>query len=130
MGARGPARRCRREDALAFIVDELASKGASPTYEELAKALGVSKTRARQLVDQLIALGVLEKVPGALRALRIRDVVRARQLLAEFAGLLGWTVAGPLGALEIPDTPRRRGKPCPRVQLPVLPPFEHLPDPD
>ena len=110
----------RRDEALAYIVDRLVKTGTSPSYDEIGRQLGVSKPRARELVDELIAGGVIEKTPGAMRGLRVRDVVRAREIAADFARSLGWTVAAPM-ALDLQP-------PFPQVQLPMLPPFEHLPD--
>ena len=112
----------RRDEALAFIIDRLVKTGTSPSYEELGRQLGVSKVRAQELVRQLIADGVIEKTSGAQRALRVRDVVHARAIVVEFARSLGWTVAVPMGATVPP--------PFPHVHLPMLPPFEHLPDVD
>lgn len=130
MGAQGTAKPRRRDEALAFIIDRLVKTGSSPTFEEIGAELGVSKARAQQLVDQLITHGIIEKVPGAQRALRIRDVVHARRLLDEFMRALGWAVAAPLGTLEQPIDAPVPLKPLPHVQLPVLPAFEHLPDLD
>lgn len=109
----------RRDEALAFIIDRLVRTGTSPSIREIARELGVSKARAEELVEQLIGAGVLAKTPGAQRGLRVRDVARARDLAAAFARSLGWIVATPLGELQ---------QTCPHVQLPMLPPFEHLPD--
>lgn len=109
----------RRDEALAFIIDRLVKTGTAPSYDEIGRELRVSKIRARQLVDQLIADGTIEKTPGSQRALRIRDVVHARWIIDQFARSLGWIVASPLGELQ---------PPLPQVQLPVLPPFEHLPE--
>ncbi len=110
----------RRDEALAFIIDRLVKTGSAPSYDEIGRQLRVSKPRARELVDQLIADGVIEKTPGAMRGLRVRDVVHARQIAGEFARSLGWTISAPMGFDLLP--------PFPQVQLPILPPFEHLPD--
>jgi SOS-response transcriptional repressor LexA len=110
----------RRDEALAFIIDRLVKTGTSPSYDEVARELSVSKPRAQELVKQLIADGVIEKTPGAQRALRIRDVVRARSIVEQFARSLGWTVA--------PQLSFELQKPFTHVQLPMLPAFEHLPD--
>ncbi len=125
----------RRDEALAIIVDSLARHGSSPTFEEIGKRLQppVCKRRAIQIVDQLIERGIIEKVPGAIRALRVRDVAYARQIAAQYARKIGWTVAVPGGDLEQP--PEVVMIPAslytlPSVQLHVLAPFEHLPDPD
>lgn len=116
----------RRDEALAYIINRLVRTGTAPSYEEIARALVVSKPRAQQLVDQLIGDGVIEKTPGAQRALRVRDVTRAHAIVDEYARSLGWAVAAPLGELQQPSAPL----PLPNVQLPLLPAFEHLPDPD
>lgn len=129
MALRGSAKPRRRDEALAFVIDRLVRTGSSPTFEEIGGKLGVSKTRAQELVEQLIVNGVIEKVPGAQRALRVRDVTHARHLVDQFARSLGWAVASPLGALEQPSVPTAV-KPLPHVQLPVLPAFEHFPDND
>ena len=109
----------RRDEALAFIIDRLVKTGIAPSYDEIGRELRVSKARARELIAELIADGTIERTPGAQRALRIRDVVHARSIIDQFARSLGWTVASPLGELQ---------GPLPHVQLPMLPPFEHLPD--
>lgn len=134
MGVGNSAKPLRRDEVLAFLIDRLVKTGSSPTFEEIAKELGFSRTRAQELVEQLIARGVIEKVPGAQRALRVRDVAHARHLVDQFARGLGWAVAAPLGALEQPTVPVPP-KPMPSqtlsyVQLPVLPAFEHFPDLD
>lgn len=109
----------RRDEALAYIIDRLVRTGTSPSYEELGRAIGVSKTRAGELVNQLIAYGFIEKVPGAIRALRVRDVVQSRGIVEQFVRSLGWAVAEPLGDLQ---------QPLSNVQLPTLSPFTHLPE--
>ena len=109
----------RRDEALAFIIDRLVKTGIAPSYDEIGRQLRVSKARARFLVEQLITEKVLEKTPGAQRALRVRDVVHARAIAGEFARRLGWIVAAPLGELQ---------PPFPHVHLPMLPEFEHLPE--
>jgi SOS-response transcriptional repressor LexA len=120
MAGASPASR-RRDEALAFIINRLVKTGTSPSYEEIGLAMQprVSKRRAQELVTQLIAEGVIEKTPGAQRALRVRDVTRARGIVDEFARSLGWVVAAPLGALQ---------QPFPQGPLPMLPPFRHPPD--
>ncbi|MBD8641120.1 LexA family protein [Sphingomonas sp. CFBP 13733] len=113
----------RRDQALAFIIERIARTGTSPTFEEIGIRLDVSSTRAKELVAQLIERGLVEKTPGAQRSLRVRDVSGSRALLDETMRRLGWAVAQPMGALCQPP-------PFPEGQLPVIPPFEHLPDVD
>lgn len=111
----------RRYEALAFIIERIVQSGTSPTFDEIADALGVRKTRARELVEQLIGEELVERVLGKQRSFRVRDVAQSRNLLVEVLNRLGWTDATPLGILEQPRTHER---------LPLLPPFEHLPDVD
>ena len=109
----------RRYEALAFIMQRIVADGCSPSFDEIADELGVGKTRARGLVDELIAEEILDRPVGRQRSFRIRDVARSRNLLVEVLNRLGWADAIPLGSLE---------QPCSNEQLPILPPFEHLPD--
>lgn len=110
----------RRNEALAFIIQQIIRTGISPSSGEIARALNVSRTRAQQLVDQLVREKVLENTPGSPRSLRIQDLAQCRQIIVETLSRLGFTVAEPIGTVLPPLSP---------AQLPMLPPFEHLPDP-
>lgn len=109
----------RRDQVLALIIERIARSGTSPSYPEISRALSISETRAKQLVAQLIKLGAVERTPGEVRGLRVRDVAGSRAELEQVLRRLGWVTAAPMGNLEAP---------FPNGQLPVLPPFEHLPD--
>lgn len=111
----------RRNEALAFIIERIIRTGTSPSAGEIGRALKVSRTRAQQLTDQLILEQVLEKTPGSPRSLRIRDLTHCRAIITETLRGLGLTVAEPMGDLRAPLS---------TYQLPLCPPFEHLPDPD
>lgn len=111
----------RRYEALAYIIERIVQTGTSPSYDEIADRLGVRKTRARELVDQLIAEGLVERPLGKQRSFRVRDVSGSRNILVEVLNRLGWTDAVPLGQLE---------QPCTHERLPMLPPFAHLPSVD
>lgn len=111
----------RRDEVLAYIVQRISLSGVCPTSGEIAKALGFSRQRATQLTNELVRADVLEKTPGSPRSLRIRDLVRCRHIITESLRSIGLTVSEPLGELLAPLSPD---------QLPTLPPFEHLPDPD
>ncbi len=117
-----PVRR-RRDEALAIIIERIARDGVPPTEDEIGLAMRpkVSRARARQLVDQLVVDGDIEKRPGGQRNIRVLDVAHARALLEQAARRLGWVVSAPMGALQ---------PPCQQGQLPRVPPFEHLPDVD
>jgi SOS-response transcriptional repressor LexA len=119
MAGGSPAPR-RRDEALAIIIERIARDGVPPTIDQIGAAMrpAVCRARARELVDQLIAQGIIERRPGQ-RGLRVRDVAASRALLDQAAVRLGWVVAEPMGVLQ---HPRHQG------QLPMLPPLEHLPD--
>lgn len=109
----------RRYEALAFIMQQIVQTGTCPSIVEIGEGIGVQRTRARELMAQLCREGIIDRVPGKKRSFRVRDVVRSRMILEDVLRNLGWSVAMPLGSLS---TPR------PNEQLPMLPPFEHLPD--
>lgn len=115
----------RREEALAYIVERIARSGISPSYAEIGRAMRprVGKTRVRDLVNELIVLQVLDRDPGSQRGIRIRDVVRCRSMIENALGIGGWWHAPPLGSLAPPDG-------FDALELPLMPAFEHLPDPD
>ena len=57
---------------LNFLGDFTEEKGHSPSYREIMTGLGLSSVSAvAEHVDNLVAKGVLEKVPGEARSLRI-----------------------------------------------------------
>ena len=116
-----PACLLRRDQVLAFIIERIARFGVSPTYDEISNEIDVSPSRAKELVAQLIERGIVEKTPGGQRSLRVRDVAGSRNALEDVMRKLGWITAEPMGQLQ---------QPLPNGQLPVLPPFEHLPDVD
>lgn len=115
----------RRNEALAFIIDRIARSGIAPSYAEIGRAMkpSVSRGRAQQYVDDLIGLGIIERDVGARRGIRIRDLVYCRAIVDRALQQHGWTIATPLGELEQPA-------PCTFGQIPMAPPFEHLPDID
>lgn len=105
----------RRVEVLAYIVERIQRSGTSPSYGEIGLALRpcVDPSRARQLVEQLVKLELIERPPASRRGIRIRDLARCRQLIAETLGQQGCWYAQPLGVLEPP--------PSTFQQLPLLP---------
>ncbi|MCW3837832.1 LexA family protein [Sphingomonas canadensis] len=67
-----PAMSSRRLQALGFIELYFVAHGESPTYSEIAAALGVSSERAKELVRQLEARGMLRRT-GARRGLVLTE---------------------------------------------------------
>lgn len=106
-----PAATPRRIEALAYIIDHIQRSGTSPSYGEIGLALRppVVPSRAKQLVDQLVELGVIDRPSASRRGIRIRDIQRCRELIDDALGRTGWTHSKALGELQPPST------------------FEHLP---
>jgi DNA-binding MarR family transcriptional regulator len=111
----------RREEVLAFIVERLARGRGCPSYKEIGEEVGVSQTRARQLVDQLVNAKVLERTAGLQRNLVVRDVTHAREIVVEVFRRIGGMAAAPLGDLV--------GH-CAQAQLPIVAVLEHIPNHD
>ena len=118
---RSPTATPRRVEALAYIIERIQRSGTSPSYDEIGRALRppVDKSRARQLVDQLVAVGVIERPPASRRGIRIRDLQHCREMIDEALGQKGWVHSKALGVLERPST---------FEHLPVLPLIELPPD--
>ncbi|MBR3230848.1 hypothetical protein IKF73_02375 [Candidatus Saccharibacteria bacterium] len=59
---------------LDFLQDFTEEKGYSPSYREMMAGLGLSSVSAvAEHIDNLVAKGVLKKVPGAARSLEVLD---------------------------------------------------------
>ena len=91
----------RRVEALAYIIDRIRRSGTAPSYREVGLALNpcVNRTRARELVDELVEIGVIERPPASRRGIRIRDLDLCRQMIEEALGQKGWAHASPIGVL-------------------------------
>jgi SOS-response transcriptional repressor LexA len=111
----------RRIEALAYIIERIQRSGTSPSYGEIGRALRppVVPSRARQLVDQLVEFGVIERPPASRRGIRIRDLQRCREMIDDALGRTGWHHSRALGDLE---------PPCTFEHLPILPLIELPPD--
>ncbi|KQN77864.1 helix-turn-helix domain-containing protein [Sphingomonas sp. Leaf62] len=103
----------RKMDAFIFVVGELVTSGRSPSLEEIARHLGVAKSRARQLISLLRQEGAVQQTPGAQRALTVPGLERyiAIQRLRGY----GFTV----------DEDIMRISPSTLVQLPIVAVIEH-----
>jgi len=112
----------RRVEALAYIVQRIERGGTSPSYGEIARAMSpaISRGRAQQYVDQLVALDLIERDPGSRRGIRIRDLHRCRVIIAQALGRSGWSYAQPLSNLSV--------QPSTYDQLPVIPLILHKRD--
>lgn len=55
---------------VSYVTNYFTNLGRGPTHLEIARAAGISQTRAQNLVEELIAAGRLIRTPGAQRTLR------------------------------------------------------------
>ncbi|WP_084215148.1 hypothetical protein [Sphingomonas sp. Ant20] len=89
-------RSSRRDEVLAILVDRITRTGSCPSYEEIGRALvpNVGKSRAQQLVAQLIRRGDIVRDPGSRRGIQLRDVSRCREIITRALQDRGWSQAG------------------------------------
>lgn len=105
----------RRIEALAYIMERIDRSGTSPSFGEICRAMRprIASTRVRNLVDQLVRIGLIERDVGSRRGIRIRDAHRCRVLIANALGQHGWSHVQPLGKLNV--------HPCTNKHLPIVP---------
>lgn len=65
----------RKDQALAYISAYIVREGRSPTMREIAIALSVSHTRAKALVSKLASDKMIERAPGAQRAITVPGLI-------------------------------------------------------
>ena len=64
----------KQQAVLNFLEDFTEENGYSPSYREIQAGLGLSSVSAvAEHIDNLVAKGVLRKVPGAARSLEVLD---------------------------------------------------------
>ena len=64
----------KQQAVLDFWQDFTEEKGYSPSYREIQAGLGLSSVSAvAEHIDNMVARGILKKVPGAARSLEILD---------------------------------------------------------
>lgn len=104
-----PAMVSRKLLVLAFVRDYIASWQGSPSYGEIAAGVGVSQTRAKQLVKALVKEHRLLRRPGT-RGLSLPARHReALQALRE----AGWNVSQDNKLAVAPDCPKTTLQPPP-----------------
>ena len=95
----------RKLEILTYIRDVQQSHGYSPTLQEIADELGVSKITVFEHVETLIKNGMLTRLPNKARSLELTSKVRLPGDRPTLMPLVGRIAAGvPIEALEIPDT--------------------------
>ncbi|MBR2840018.1 hypothetical protein IKE82_01655 [Candidatus Saccharibacteria bacterium] len=64
----------KQQAVLDFLEDFTEEKGYSPSYREIMTGLGLSSVSAvAEHIDNMVAKGILRKVPGAARSLEVLD---------------------------------------------------------
>lgn len=137
-----PPTALKRDQALAFVIEQITMHGLAPTMGEIARELRISNSRAKQLIVQLVETGAIDRAPGSVRGLRVRNVAESRLQLTEVLRRLGWPAADPASELRsAPNYPpmvaiiahveytdfEEVATPA-SSPLALISPFEHLPD--
>lgn len=69
----------RQKELLGWILDFVKQHGMPPTYDEMAKGLGVkSRGNTHRMVKTLVDEGYLSYVPGKFRTVKVTSVRKAR----------------------------------------------------
>lgn len=62
-----------RRAIYAFCKTEIKTNKVSPSLDEIATAVGLSRTAARYHLQNLVDQGILEVTPGTYRSIRVPD---------------------------------------------------------
>ena len=94
----------RQFEILTIIRDTRRSHGYSPTLQEIADELGISKITVFEHVEGLIENGLLVRQSNKARSLELTSLVRLPDDRPTLLPLVGRIAAGaPLEAIETPD---------------------------
>lgn len=116
--------------ALDFIKSYFARWGASPSLDEIAAALEVSKQRAHELVQQLSEEAQIRHTRGKRRGIELVDPAQQMSQADALLRLreLGWRVSNDEKIIE-PNPPEVQ-PPLTKAELPSLPFLDHDPERD
>ena len=91
----------RQMDILRLIHQHRLSRGFSPTMQELADRLGISKVTVFQHVEALEEKGLLQRSPHRARSLALSEQVEFEDPSSPSLPLMGYIAAGaPIEAIE------------------------------
>jgi len=94
----------RQLEILTCIRDSRRNRGVSPTLQEIADGLGISKITVFEHVDALIKKAMLTRSSNKARSLELTSLVEFPDERPTLLPLVGTIAAGrPLEAVEIPD---------------------------
>jgi repressor LexA len=90
---------------LQFLRDYRRSRGYSPTMQEVADELGITKVTVFEHVGKLVDKGLIRRLPYRARSLELTSIVSFPDERAGALPLLGRIAAGqPIEAIENPET--------------------------
>lgn len=94
----------RQIEILTLIRDGRRSQGYSPTLQEIADHLGISKITVFEHVEALLRKGMLTRRSNKARSLGLTSTVRLPDERPTLLPLVGRIAAGsPIEAIEVPD---------------------------
>jgi len=95
----------RKIEILTYIRDIQRTHGYSPTLQEIADELGVSKITIFEHVEALIEKGMLTRLSNKARSLELTSSVQLPDARRSVMPLVGRIAAGfPIEAIEVPGT--------------------------
>ena len=95
----------RQLEILTLIRDAKRNVGYSPTLQEIADQLGISKITVFEHVENLVDKGVLDRRSNKARSLELTSLARLPDDRPTVLPLVGRIAAGqPIEAIETPDT--------------------------
>ena len=95
----------RQLEILTFIRDYRRNEGYSPTLQEIADELGISKITVFEHVESLLKKGMLTRRSNKARSLELTSSVRLPDERPTLMPLVGRIAAGaPIEAIEVPDS--------------------------
>ena len=122
-----PQMASRKLLALDFVKQYFARWGGSPSLDEIAAALGVSKQRASELVRALAEDGQILRTPGARRGLDLPEPAQtpSRADLLLMLSDQGWTLTDD-GLLIAPEADRVEPAALTKAGLTLVPELDHV----
>ena len=75
----------RQQQVFAFIKDFIAEHGWAPTYVDIGKHFGFSARAGFGIVRVLARKGVIERVEGVPRGIKVREPLRIYQAITDAA---------------------------------------------
>ena len=95
----------RQLDILTCVRDARRNLGYSPTLQEIADELGISKITVFEHVEALLEKGMLSRISNRARSLELTSSARLPDDRPTLLPMLGRIAAGkPITAVETPDT--------------------------